>query len=91
MAELFNCSPDNISLHLKNIYTNRELEENLTTEDFSLIQKEGNREIKRTVKIYNLDTIISVDYRVNSIQATQFRQEYTIKGFSLDDKKLKNG
>ena len=73
MAELFDCSSDNISLHIKNIYADGELIENATTEDFSVVKKEGNREVKRTTKFYNLDAIISVGYRVNSRKATNFR------------------
>ena len=60
MSELFNCSSDNVSLHLKNIYDDEELYENSTTEDFSVVQKEGNRSVKRNVKCYNLDAIIAV-------------------------------
>jgi hypothetical protein len=73
MAILFDCSVDNIGLHLKNIYTEGELAENRTIEDSSVVQKEGSREVKRPVKLYNLDAIISVGYRVNSIRGTQFR------------------
>ncbi len=74
MAELFACSTDNISLHLKNIFKEQELDKNSTTEDFSVVQKEGERQVKRTQTFYNLDAIISVGYRVNSTKATQFRQ-----------------
>lgn len=98
MAKLFDCSTDNISLHLKNIYREEELDEESTTEFFSVVQKEGNRNISRNVKCYNLDAIIAVGYRVNSKKATQFRQwatktlkEYIIKGFVLNDDMLKNG
>jgi len=98
MAELFDCSSDNISLHLKNIYSDGELIETATTEDFSLVQKEGERRVSRAVKLYNLDAIISVGYRVNSLRATQFRiwatgvlKEYVQKGFVLDDERLKQG
>ena len=66
MAELFECSVDNISLHLKNIYESAELEKNRTVEDFSVVQKEGNRNVKRLREFYNLDAIIAVGYRVNS-------------------------
>ena len=66
MAELLDCSTDNISLHLKNIYTEEELAEDATSEFFSVVQKEGTREVKRKVKCYNLDAIIAVGYRVNS-------------------------
>lgn len=98
MAELFECSSDNISLHLKNIYNEEELEENSTTEFFSVVQKEGNRSVNRELKCYNLDAIIAVGYRVNSKKATRFRQwatktlkEYITKGFVLNDDMLKNG
>lgn len=98
MAELFDCSTDNISLHLKNIFREEELDENSTTEFFSVVQKEGNRNVSRNVKCYNLDAIIAVGYRVNSKKATRFRQwatktlkEYIIKGFVLNDDMLKNG
>jgi len=74
MGELFNTSTDNISLHLKNIYKDNELNELATTEDFSVVRQEGARQIKRQLKHYNLDAIISVGYRVNSTQATRFRQ-----------------
>lgn len=98
MAELFDCSTDNISLHLKNIFREEELDEKSTTEFFSVAQKEGNRNVTRNVKCYNLDAIIAVGYRVNSKKATRFRQwatktlkEYIIKGFVLNDDMLKNG
>ena len=98
MAELFDCSTDNISLHLKNIFLEEELDEKSTTEFFSVVQKEGNRNVSRNVKCYNLDAIIAVGYRVNSKKATRFRQwatktlkEYIIKGFVLNDDMLKNG
>lgn len=98
MAELFDCTPDNISLHLKNIYKEGELEENSTAEIFSVVQKEGKRDVRRNVTCYNLDAIIAVGYRVNSMKATRFRQwatktlkEYITKGFVLNDDMLKNG
>ena len=98
MGELFDCSSDNISLHLKNIYEEQELEENRTTEYFSVVQKEGNRDVRRMIQCYNLDAIIAVGYRVNSKKATRFRQwatktlkEYITKGFVLNDELLKNG
>ncbi|MCF0230169.1 MAG: virulence RhuM family protein, partial [Parasporobacterium sp.] len=74
MADLFDCSSDNISFHLKNIYKEEELKESLTTEYFSVVQKEGNRSVNRNTKCYNLDAIIAVGYRVNSKKATKFRQ-----------------
>ncbi len=96
MADLFECTTDNISLHLKNIYKEEELDENRTTEFFSVVQNEGQRNVKRKVKCYNLDAIIAVGYRVNSKKATRFRQwttktlkEYITKGFVLNDDMLK--
>jgi len=73
MAELFGVDSDTISYHLKNIYKTNELQKEATTEKISVVQKEGNREVKRTVSFYNLDAIIAVGYRVNSKRATQFR------------------
>ena len=70
MAELFECSTDNIGLHLKNIFANGELQENRTTEDFSVVQNEGKRTVTRCVTFYNLDAIISVGYRVNSARVS---------------------
>lgn len=74
MAELFLTTTDNVSLHLKNIYAERELDEFSTTKDFSVVRQEGNRQVSRTLKHYNLDAIISVGYRVQSHTATRFRQ-----------------
>ena len=98
MAELFDCSADNISLHLKNIYSSGELDKNATSEKISVVQTEGTRQVKRNVEFYNLDAIISVGYRVNSRRATRFRiwatgilKEYMIKGFAMDDERLKQG
>lgn len=98
MAELFDCTTDNISLHLRNIYADGELNESSTTEEFSIVQQEGSRKVKRKIKFYNLDAIISVGYRVNSRKATHFRiwatgvlKEYMIKGFAMDDERLKQG
>lgn len=98
MAKLFDCTTDNISLHLKNIYTEGELEESATTEESSVVQTEGNRQVRRPAKLYSLDAIISVGYRVNSRRATHFRiwatgilKEYMTKGFVLDDERLKQG
>lgn len=98
MAELFDCSTDNIGLHLKNVFEAGELEKNRTAEEISVVQKEGSRSVKRNVTFYNLDAIISVGYRVNSAKATKFRiwatnvlKEYIKKGFVLDDERLKQG
>ena len=97
MAELFDCSTDNISLHLKNIYGENELEEGSTTEYFSVVQSEGKREVTRKTKCYNLEAILAVGFRVRSPRGTQFRRwanttlkEYLQKGFVLDDDRLRN-
>jgi len=97
MATLFDCTPENILLHLKNIYKTGELDKIWTTKDFLVVQIEGNRNIKRIVKHYSLDTIISIGYKVNSLRGTQFRiwatkqlKEFIIKGFVIDDERLKN-
>lgn len=96
IAGIFDCTSDNVSLHLKNIYSEGELDENLTTEISSVVQLEGSRKVSRKIKLYNLDAIISVGYRVNSKKATDFRiwatsvlKEYIIKGFAMDDDRLK--
>lgn len=98
MGMLFDCSTDNIGLHLKNIYESGELQEEATTEKISVVRQEGNRTVNRTLQFYNLDAVISVGYRVNSIRATQFRQwatsvlrEYAIRGYVLDKKRMENG
>ena len=95
MAELFDKDSDTIGLHLKNIFSEEELKENSTTELFSVVQKEGKRNVKRNIKCYNLDAIISVGYRVNSKQGTQFRQwatkrlkDYLIEGVAINEKRL---
>ena len=97
MAELFACSPDNVSLHLKNIYGDKELEETSTSEYFSVVQNEGTREVTRKIKCYNLEAILAVGFRVRSPRGAQFRKwanttlkEYLQKGFVLDDDRLKN-
>lgn len=98
MAELFDCSTDNIGVHLKNIYETGELQRVSTTEEISVVQKEGNREVNRKLQFYNLDAIISVGYRVNSTRATQFRQwctyvlrQFAIRGYVIDKKRMENG
>ena len=98
IAQLFEVDISTINEHLKNIYKNSELDETPTIGKFPIVQKEGNRTVNRTVSFYNLDAIISVGYRVNSVRATQFRQwatkvlkEFAIKGFVLDKKRLENG
>ena len=96
IAELFDKDSDTIGLHLKNIYSTGELEDFSTTEDYSVVQKEGTRNVRRKIKHYNLDAIISVGYRVNSIRGTQFRiwankilKEYLIQGYSINERALK--
>lgn len=95
MAELFDTSTDNISLHLKNIYQESELNENSTTEDFSVVRQEGKRQVQRHIKHYNLDAIISVGYRVSSKRATQFRiwatqilKQHLVEGYTLNQRRL---
>ncbi len=98
LAELFDTSTQNITTHLKNIYEDAELQEDATCKEILQVQIEGKREVSRNTKFYNLDAIISVGYRVNSSKATQFRiwatqtlKEFIIKGFVLDDNRLKQG
>jgi hypothetical protein len=98
MAMLFDCSTDNISVHLKNIYESGELQQEATTEKISVVQNEGNRQVSRQVQFYKLDAIISVGYRVNSRRATQFRQwctavlrQFAIRGYVIDRKRMENG
>lgn len=96
MAELYQTTPQNITLHIKNIYAENELNENSTCKDYLQVQIEGSREVKRKKKHYNLEMIIAVGYRVRSHRGTQFRQwaterlnEYLVKGFTMDDERLK--
>ena len=97
IAELFGVSVPNINIHLKNIFESGELKKKSTIKEFLIVQKEGNREISRKIEYCNLDGIIATGYRVNSVRATQFRiwaaqilKEYIVKGFVLDDERLKN-
>jgi hypothetical protein len=97
MAELFQTTQQNISLHIQNIYEEGELAPDATHKDFLLVRQEGPREVQRELAHYNLDMIISVGYRVKSIIATRFRiwatqrlREYIVKGFVMDDARLKN-
>lgn len=97
LCELFQRDKSVISRHIKNIYTEGELEESSTVAFFATVQNEGGRSIERKIAYYNLDVIISVGYRVKSLRGTQFRKwalkvlkEYMIKGFALDDDRLKN-
>ncbi len=98
MSELFDTGIDNINVHLKNIFDSNELDKISTIEENSIVQKEGNRKVTRKVLFYNLDVVISVGYRVNSIRATQFRRwatnilkTFTIQGYVLDKERMKNG
>ena len=98
MAQLFGCTIENVLMHLKNIYAEGELQDSATTKDFLVVRQEGTRQVSRQIKHYNLDAIIAVGYRVNSARATQFRiwatkvlREYIIKGFAIDDERMKTG
>ena len=98
MATLFNVQTPAINKHLKNIFEEGELQKEATVSNMEIVQKEGERDVKRNVECYNLDAIISVGYRVNSAKATQFRiwatktlKEYIQKGFVMDDERLKQG
>ena len=95
MAEVFRTSTDNVGLHLKNIYATGELKEAATTEDFSVVRSEGQRKVRRALKHYNLDAIISIGYRVNSKRAVRFRQwatrtlrEHLVSGFTMNERRL---
>ena len=97
MAELFDVSTDNVGLHLKNIYEDGELSREATAEESSVVQTEGTRQVQRPVTLYSLDAILAVGYRVRSPRGVQFRRwastvlkEYLVKGFVIDDERLKN-
>jgi hypothetical protein len=97
MAELFQTTVPNINMHIKNIFDEGELKPEATIQDFLTVRQEGNRQVQRTLTHYNLDMVVSVGYRVKSIIATRFRiwatqqlKEYIIKGFVMDDERLKN-
>ena len=96
IAELFQITPQNVTIHIKDIYVTEEAAIGSTSKDYLLVQNEGGRSIRRTVKLYNLSVILSIGYRVRSLRGTQFRrwatthlQEYLIKGFVMDDERLK--
>jgi len=96
MAELFGVDKSGISRHLKNIYESGELQQEATVAEFATVQQEGSRQVSRDLEHHNLDAIISVGYRVNSLRGTQFRiwatqrlREYLVKGFAMDDRRLK--
>jgi prophage maintenance system killer protein len=96
MGELFGSSPENVLMHLKNIFKDKELAEIPTTKEFLVVRQEGSRQVKRSLKHYNLDAIISVGYRVNSSRATQFRiwatntlKQHLVQGYTLNQQRLK--
>jgi len=98
LADLYQTTPQNITLHLKSIYGDAELDELATCKEYLQVQKEGKREVSRTRKFYNLQVILAVGYRVRSQRGTQFRRwatehlnEYLVKGFTMDDERLKAG
>jgi hypothetical protein len=98
LAEIYQTTQQNISLHIENIYNDGELPKEGTHKYFLLVQQEGSRQVKREIEHYNLDVIIAIGYRIQSLVATRFRRwaterlhEYIQKGFSLDDERLKNG
>ena len=97
MANLFQTTPQNITLHLKALYEDEELDEGATCKDYLQVRQEGQREVKRQVKYYNLEAILAVGFRVRSSRGSQFRrwangrlQEFLVKGFVMDDERLKN-
>jgi hypothetical protein len=97
MAELFQTTPQNVTLHLKALYEEGEINKVATCKDFLQVRTEGKRSVHRTVQYYNLDAVLAVGYRVRSLRGTQFRQwatdqlrEYLVKGFVLDDERLKH-
>ena len=97
MATLFDRDKSTVSRHIKNVFTEGELQQEATVAKFATVQTEGDREVERQLEYYNLDVIISVGYRVKSQRGVQFRQwatkrlnEYIIKGFTMDDERLKN-
>lgn len=98
MGEIFGVNTPAISKHLKNIYTSGELQESATFSKMETVQMEGDRQVTRYIEVYNLDVVIAVGYRVNSLKATHFRiwatntlREFIVKGFALNDQMLKNG
>jgi len=98
IAELFQTSVPNVNIHIKNVLDEQELSEARTIKDDLIVRMEGTRQVRRTVKLYNLDMILAIGYRVKSPRGTQFRQwatthlrEYLVKGFVMDDERLKGG
>jgi len=97
MADLFQTTPQNITIHLKNVFEEGELQEGSTCKEFLQVRNEGKRPVERKQKFYNIDAIISVGYRIKSAIATKFRiwaterlKEYIVKGFTMDDERLKH-
>lgn len=97
IAELFQTTPQNVTLHLKAIFNEGELQEAATCKDYLQVRQEGNREVTRKLRHYRLEAVLAVGYRVRSHRGTQFRQwatarlgEYLVKGFTMDDERLKN-
>ena len=95
MSELFDTTPENVLMHLKNIFKEQELSESATTKEFLVVRQEGKRQVRRRIKHYSLDAIISVGYRVSSKRATQFRQwatqilnDYLVQGYTLNERRL---
>ena len=96
LADLFASTPQNVTLHIKSIYEDGELDAEATCKDYLQVRSEGGREVERTLKHYNLDMIIAIGYRVRSPRGVQFRKwantvlkEYLVKGFAMDDARLK--
>lgn len=95
MGNLFETSPENVQMHLKNIFADKELDESATTKDFLVVRQEGKRQVQRKIKHYNLDAVISVGYRVSSARATQFRiwatqtlKQHLVEGYTLNQSRL---
>lgn len=95
MADLFDTTPENVIMHLKNVFKNNELEKSRTAKDFLVVQTEGKRQVRRTLKHYNLDAIISVGYRVNSLRGVRFRQwatkvlrDHLVQGYTFNQNRL---
>ena len=95
MAEVFQSTPENILMHLRNVFSSRELDAEATTKDFLVVRSEGKRSVRRKIKHYNLDAIISIGYRVHSKRAVRFRQwatrtlrEHLVSGFTMNERRL---
>ncbi|CCK79444.1 virulence RhuM family protein [Desulfobacula toluolica] len=97
MGEVFDTTPENVLMHLKNIYKTGELEQKSTAKDFLVVRTEGTRQVKRKLKHYNLDAVISVEYRVNSKRGVQFRiwatqrlRDYLVQGYTINQQRIKS-